>query len=85
MAPPPPPQQKQTVLPGDAEQQVRKTLSRQHARDISEYTRQLHSKDREIESLKKQLAKVRATDELLRILFLLCLHLQLPGGSFVPE
>ena len=36
------------------------SLSRQHAKDISEYTRQLLTKDRELESLRIRLAKVSA-------------------------
>ena len=37
---------------------MRKTLSRHHAKDIMEYTRQIHAKDKEIDSLKKRVAKV---------------------------
>ena len=43
---------------GETEQQVRKSLSRQHARDIMDYTKQIHSKDREIETLRRKVAKV---------------------------
>lgn len=53
-----PSQQKQasSSLSGDSE--ARRALSRQHAKDIMEYTRQLHAKDRDIDALKKKLAKV---------------------------
>ena len=38
---------------------MRKSLSRQHAKDIMEYTQQIHAKNKEIEALKKRIAKVR--------------------------
>lgn len=40
-------------------QNVRKALARQHVQDISEYTKQIHAKDREITDIKKKMAKVR--------------------------
>ena len=46
---------------GESEQQAKRALSRQHAKDISDYTKQLLSKDRELEGLRKRLAKVRPT------------------------
>ena len=33
-------------------------LSRQHAKDISDYTKQILAKDRELDSLRKKLSKV---------------------------
>ena len=54
-----PQQQKQAVSPAEAEHHVRKSLSRQHAKDIMEYTQQIHAKNKEIEALKKRIAKVR--------------------------
>ena len=44
---------------GDSDQNVRKVLARQHAKDISEYTKQIHSKDRELTEIKKKVAKVK--------------------------
>ena len=52
-------QQKQAVSPAEAEHHARKNLARQHAKDIMEYTQQIHAKNREIEALKKRIAKVR--------------------------
>ena len=46
------------VKGGGGEGDVRRSLSRQHAKDISEYTKQLLTKDRELESLRISLAKV---------------------------
>ena len=43
---------------GGGESDVRRTLSRQHAKDISEYTKQILAKDRELDSLRKRLGKV---------------------------
>ena len=43
---------------GGGDGDVRRSLSRQHAKDISEYTKQILTKDREIESVRKRLAKV---------------------------
>ena len=40
------------------EQQIRKTLSRQHAKDISDYTRKIAARDRELMELKRKLSKV---------------------------
>ena len=37
---------------------MRKALSRQHAKDIMDYTRQIHAKDRELDALRKKLGKV---------------------------
>lgn len=51
-------QDKQVLDNSDIEQQIRKTLSRQHAKDISDYTRKIASKDREIIELKRKLSKV---------------------------
>ena len=45
----------------DIEQNLRKTLSRQHAKDISEYTRKIASRDREVLELKRRLSKVSCT------------------------
>lgn len=42
----------------ESDQNVRKALARQHAKDISEYTKQLHAKDREISNLRKKTTKV---------------------------
>ena len=55
----PSPQQKQAVSPAEAEHHARKNLARQHAKDIMEYTQQIHAKNREIEALKKRITKVR--------------------------
>ncbi len=44
--------------PSDSEAAVRRALSRHHAKDISEYTKQIHGKEREISELKRRLAKV---------------------------
>ena len=44
----------------------RMSLSRQHAKDISDYTRQLLVKDRELESLRVRLSKV--SEPLVRLL-----------------
>ena len=33
-------------------------MARQHAKDISEYTKQIHAKDREIADLRKKTTKV---------------------------
>jgi len=49
-------QQKPT--PTDSEVQLRKTLNRQHAKDIMEYTKQIHAKEREIGDLKRKISKV---------------------------
>ena len=44
---------------GGGEVDLRKmSLSRQHAKDISEYTKQLLAKERELESLRTRLSKV---------------------------
>jgi hypothetical protein len=43
---------------GESDQNIRKVLARQHAKDISEYTKQIHAKDREIADLKKKTIKV---------------------------
>lgn len=47
-----------TRKPGESDQNIRKVLARQHAKDISEYTKQIHAKDREIGELKKKTIKV---------------------------
>ena len=49
---------KQTYDSTESEQLLRKTLSRQHAKDISEYTRKIASRDRENHDLKRRLSKV---------------------------
>ena len=41
------------------EQNQKKSLARQHAKDISEYTKQIVVKDRELTMLKNKLGKVR--------------------------
>ena len=51
-------QRKQDSSPQDMEQQVRKAVARQHTKDIQEYMKQIHSKDRELSELKRKLAKV---------------------------
>ena len=43
---------------GESDQNVRKVLARQHAKDISEYTKQIHAKDRELIEIRKKVAKV---------------------------
>ena len=46
---------------GGGESDIRKgsmSLSRQHAKDISEYTKQILTKDRELDSIRIRLAKV---------------------------
>ena len=43
---------------GGGEGDVRRSLSRQHAKDISDYTKQLLTKDRELETLRTRLSKV---------------------------
>lgn len=43
---------------GESDQNVRKALARQHVKDISEYTKQIHAKDREIADLKRKTIKV---------------------------
>ena len=43
---------------GESDQNVRKVLARQHAKDISEYTKQIHAKDRELTEIRKKVAKV---------------------------
>ena len=43
---------------GGGESDVRRAMSRQHAKDISEYTKQILAKDRELDSLRKRLGKV---------------------------
>lgn len=47
-------QQKGKASTGDSDQNVRKVVARQHAKDISEYTKQIHAKDREIADLKRK-------------------------------
>ena len=42
---------------GDGDARRSLSLSRQHAKDISEYTKQILAKDRELDSLRKKLAK----------------------------
>ena len=42
-----------------SEQNIHKVLAKRHAKDISEYTKQIHTKDRELTELKKKVAKVR--------------------------
>ncbi len=37
---------------------MKKLLARQHAKDISEYTKQIMAKDKELSILKKKLGKV---------------------------
>ena len=37
---------------------VKKILARQHAKDISEYTKQIMGKDKELNILKKKVSKV---------------------------
>lgn len=51
-------QRKQDSSPHDVEQQVRKTVARQHTKDIQEYMKQIHSKDKELAELKRKLVKV---------------------------
>ena len=48
---------------GEGEQNIHKVLARRHAKDISEYTKQIHAKDREVTELKKKVAKVRRERE----------------------
>ena len=43
---------------GGGEGDVRRSQSRQYAKDISEYTKQILAKDRELDSLRKKLAQV---------------------------
>lgn len=43
---------------GESDQNIRKVLARQHVKDISEYTKQIHTKDREIANLKRKTIKV---------------------------
>jgi hypothetical protein len=50
-------QEKRSSENSETEQQIRKTLSRQHAKDISDYTRKIASRDRELAELKRKLAK----------------------------
>ena len=44
----------------EGEQLVKRSLSRQHAKDISDYTKQLLAKDKELDNLRKRLGKVRS-------------------------
>ena len=62
-------QQAKVTTPADSEQQIKKSLSRQHAKDISEYTKQIHTRDKEIEKLKQKLAKA-SLRQALQVLFL---------------
>ncbi|XP_019848716.1 PREDICTED: peripheral-type benzodiazepine receptor-associated protein 1-like isoform X2 [Amphimedon queenslandica] len=59
-------QEKQVLNNSDIEQQIRKTLSRQHAKDISDYTRKIASRDREIVELKRKLSKYEVTGGVAR-------------------
>ena len=51
-------QRKQDSSPQDLEQQVRKAVARQHTKNLQEYMKQIHSKDKELSELKRKLAKV---------------------------
>ena len=51
------------------EQQIRKSLARQHAKDISDYTRKIATRDREIQEMKRKLSKVTPTINILIILY----------------
>lgn len=51
-------QQKGKPATSESDRNVRKALARQHAKDISEYTKQIHGRDREITELKKKTIKV---------------------------
>lgn len=52
------PQLKAKTTPGESDQNVRRILARQHAKDISDYTKRIHGKDRELTDLRKRMAKV---------------------------
>ena len=59
---------KHTTDFSEAENQLRKSFSRQHARDISEYTKQIHVKDRENQELRRRLSKASLVPVLLIVI-----------------
>ena len=62
-------QRKQDSSPQDLEHQVRKSVARQHTKDLQEYMKQIHAKDKELSELKRKLAKVRPAITYIHTLF----------------